>query len=1180
MKILSEARRGDTPKRSVVEILSQYKDKKDVLISFRSHIVHIDRANKRNDIDPGVGINPRNNYDTPTGIYGYVLAPMWEANFKNKTFPFASNRPSVVVYEPADGYKAIRSSDFTEEDLHEKLKLITEVTSYTEGQVISIVDALDSNYRKNHFQTLWSVTRQISMNEMQKKKNESTNNPIKFLGNCHHCALWSNLMIRIGCPIMIDDIGSGSIHPNEPIQSVVFGKKFIKVLERIENKNWKAVGENSFQVLERNINTALNNGKYPYKAISQAMKLKKEYGSAIAANILSFRVLREVPEEHFSIFNNLGEYSNNMLSNFIKYGAEKAAPVPEKFIRYLESRIKSFEIDPSVSEDTLNEIQKYCIILFNLYINFQKKIDKDFIYKFSYVFGRADNDLSCKTNTVSKLMKYIDTHWNSQTPNEYMLLNILSNFNKIPVPTVLLVQYIQSHPMSTTMWKSIEEAILPDESDSLQMFYQNVANMFSYDPSVDQQASIFDSWPQSLIQGILRRLEKSPNVLSNLIRNHQDTFLNSKVLLNNLSPDKKVELLYRSLFNSYSAIPNEKRGKLFFQELQANPHANDVIDKINATGFILDQNISSLYSVIVTAPPELKELIWDKISQNKKTEIVIMALNNIQIDSLPMSKEELYKYLEGELDEKYNVVDSLVRSILNSDELDKSKLITGDNVYWLLQSTSGYRNPQNLYKVFGGVKYMYEHIKTFQPFIDMSEKEWNRYLSYIEFGPWKVENGKELMVSTIKHLSETDNLENTEEFYRYVSSYIFEKNSSIEELREKSIDKISIPHLTKYDLMYIGPSSQVVMFDLLFNIKTYQGANHEMDYQNVSHYDKNIYVRREDWEKLFGPLPDEIINQVNTHKTEMKKKFLEVKQIAFTPEYQVQKLYNGESLVPVGPGQSDPTLAQILNDDNLSFYYKDGSYWDYSSLGNYSSNKYYLYAQTWEQVFGEKPPEIFTKDQSDERFGEIKNKASPETTILQNGVSMVWLGKGQDPNILTILQKVKGNKVDYWDIVFGYKSDGEYYFNGGQYGEDPKYDYYMSLTKWETIFGKSPTLEGVPKVKDLVNDDDAKKLKAKKKEIYNNIFDIMETIKDVNTEKGVQDLKYVGEGTMGETLYDRLKILYPDFQTTDLYARQADNADGTEKYIYDMTGTSPHVKYFVTAKMWETIYDTLVEEGI
>jgi hypothetical protein len=1178
MKILSEARRGDTPKRSVLEILSQYKDKKDVLVSFRNHVIHSDRRNNTLNSDPGVGINPFNEYDTPTGIYGYVLAPMWEANFKTKTFPFASDRPSIVVYEPADGYTVIRSSDFTKDDLDEKLQLITEVTSYTIDAINDIISSLDNKYKQTPFRTLWSVARQISVNEIQKKKNDK---PIKFLGGCHHCALWSNLMIRIGCPIMIDDIDSGSIHYNEPTQSVAFGKKFIKVLERIENKNWKAVGEKSFQVLERNINMALNNGKYPHKAISQAMKLKKEYGSAIAANILSFRVLREVPEEHFSIFNNLGEYSNNMLSNFIKYGSEKAAPVPEKFIRYLESRIQSFEIDPSVSEDKLNEIQKYCIVLFNLYINFRKKIEKDFIYKFSYVFGRADNGLSCKTNTVSKLIKYIDTHWHSQTPNEYMLLNILSNFNKIPVPTVLLVQYIQSHEMSTTMWKSIEEAILPDEGDSLQMFYHNVANMFSYDPSVDQQASIFDSWPQSLIQGILRRLEKSPNILSNLITNRQDTFLNSKVLLNNLSPDKKVELLYRSLFNSYSAIPSEKRGKLFFQELQANPHANDVIDKINATGFIIDQNISSLYSVIMTAPQELKDLIWDKINKNKKTEIVIMALNNIQIDSLPMSKEELYKYLEGELDEKYNVVDSLVRSILNSDELDKSRLITGDNVYWLLQAGTGYRNPRNLYKVLRAVEYIYSYIKTFQPFIDMSEKEWNNYLSYIEFGPWKVENGKELMVSTIKHLSETDNLENTEEFYRYVSAYIFEKNSSLEDLYEKSIDKISIPYLTKYDLVYIGPSSQVVMFDLLFGVKTYQGANSEMDYQNVSHYDKNIYVRKEDWEKLFGPLPDEIINQVNTHKTEMKQKFLEVKQIAFTPEYQVQKLHNGEPVVPVGPGQDDPTLAQILNNENLNFYYKDGTYWSYTSTGNYPSTNYFLYATTWEEIFGEKPPEIFTKDQSDEKFEEIKNNASPETTIVQsNGDKMIWLGKGQEPNILSILQKVKGAKVDYWDIVFAYKSSGEYYFNEGQYGEDPKRDYYMILSKWQSIFGKSPTLEGVPKVKDLVNDDDAKKLKAKKKEIYNNIFDIVETIKDANTENGVQDLKYVGEGTMGETLYDRLKVLYPDFQTTDLFARQVDSENGTAQYVSDLTGTSPHVKYFVTAKMWETIYDTLVEEGI
>ena len=138
----------------------------------------------------------------------------------------------------------------------------------------------------------------------------------------------------------------------------------------------------------------------------------------------------------------------------------------------------------------------------------------------------------------------------------------------------------------------------------------------------------------------------------------------------------------------------------------------------------------------------------------------------------------------------------------------------------------------------------------------------------------------------------------------------------------------------------------------------------------------------------------------------------------------------------------------------------------------------------------------------------------------------------------------------------------------------------MTLYKWEDTFGKSPSLEGIPKVKDLVNDDDAKKLKAKKKEIYNNIFDIMETVQDADTDQGKHILKYVGEGTTGEPLYDRLKILYPDFKTADLFARQVNTENDTVYYVSDLTGASPYVKYFVTAKMWEKIYDTLVEEGI
>lgn len=264
-KTLTEARRGDFPKQTVVDILSRYKDRKDVLISFRNHVVFMDKKRKTVNNDPGVGINPRNTFDTPTGIYGYVLAPMWENNFKNKNFPFASERPIIVVYEPADGYKAIRSSDFTADELKEKLELLKKVVSYTDDDIKNIIDALGENYKSTPFRTLWSVVRQISMNEIQKRKQEyeKQGKEIQFLASCHHCSYWSNLMIKIGCPIFIDDAGSSTIHGNEPIQSVVFGRKYIKVLERIENKNWLNVGDSSFNTIVSNIRKAFSKKVYP-----------------------------------------------------------------------------------------------------------------------------------------------------------------------------------------------------------------------------------------------------------------------------------------------------------------------------------------------------------------------------------------------------------------------------------------------------------------------------------------------------------------------------------------------------------------------------------------------------------------------------------------------------------------------------------------------------------------------------------------------------------------------------------------------------------------------------------------------------------------------------------------------------------------------------------------------------
>ena len=117
-----------------------------------SHFVHFSYF-------PKLGLNPLNNYDTPTGFYAYPLQRGQIANF-------ATDRPYAVVISPNNSINLLNLKDYTEGDLQRDVQQLQAKFGLTKS--------VEMNARGNaRVQTpggmLWNITRVIANSQAPDK---------------------------------------------------------------------------------------------------------------------------------------------------------------------------------------------------------------------------------------------------------------------------------------------------------------------------------------------------------------------------------------------------------------------------------------------------------------------------------------------------------------------------------------------------------------------------------------------------------------------------------------------------------------------------------------------------------------------------------------------------------------------------------------------------------------------------------------------------------------------------------------------------------------------------------------------------------------------------------------------------------------------------------------------------
>ncbi len=152
-----------------------------------------------------VGLNPKNRFETPIGIYLYPLDYVIQ---KQMNVPFAGNYPHINVCEFTRPEKILHmTSDVSNQKGMELLNV------FPKEQVDKAIKNLDKYKIRSNYSKLWLMTKIISDDKTTQ---------------------WNINFRKCGIDGFVDH-GTGTIHPNEPTQCVVFASNALKLLHSIDN---------------------------------------------------------------------------------------------------------------------------------------------------------------------------------------------------------------------------------------------------------------------------------------------------------------------------------------------------------------------------------------------------------------------------------------------------------------------------------------------------------------------------------------------------------------------------------------------------------------------------------------------------------------------------------------------------------------------------------------------------------------------------------------------------------------------------------------------------------------------------------------------------------------------------------------------------------------------------------
>jgi hypothetical protein len=390
--------------------LQKYKNEEYLFFSFRDVVKQpVGSEKELVDFNPSIGINPKSKYNTPNGIYGYPFYNM-ENEVKQGKIPFASNRPIVVVYKPKPGVKVTTPRNFLEPEYNFSIEKLGKMFNLSEEEIESMfLFDIDPDYQNTYLQKIWSLTRFLS-----------NKNPNK----------WAKLLVDLDLPIILDDSGSGFIHPGEPHQVVAFGRKYLQVLDVSEKYK-----------LETSPTTFLQNN---FKNLSKHLRIKD-------GNVLY--------NEHAVEFYNHKRKLLYRSTSLNEIPIDSWRETIEIFISFIDAAL------PSASKEVLLETVSF------LLLDFEK----------NYIISLINKDTNSSLYNYYQLETYLLAHYHKSNFMSEDLETFLRKINKNK--SMELFQIFDYSELNNLLTDSIKLKTLDYsklENQFLQRLFKDSKNLMSF----------------------------------------------------------------------------------------------------------------------------------------------------------------------------------------------------------------------------------------------------------------------------------------------------------------------------------------------------------------------------------------------------------------------------------------------------------------------------------------------------------------------------------------------------------------------------------------------------------------------------------------------------------------------------------------------------------------------------